>query len=117
MASAPGIMSNNEIVYTPNWLKGFMISAEWQYLSPYYFDPQNTFKYEDKGFLGLKGQSLLNLRAMYEIKGFEVFASLINATNELFVVSFNTSRKEYSPGYPRTFGFGAQYTFKPKQYR
>lgn len=112
MENAPKLMMNTEIVYTPSWLDGFLVSAEWQLLSPYYFDAGNTKKYEDKGFMGVKGQSTLNLRAQYEYKGFEFFVSLINATNELFPTGYSTSRKDYNPGQVRTFGFGVQYTLK-----
>lgn len=114
MENSPKLIMNNEITYKPNWLKGFLFSAEWQILSPYYFDAQNTKLYEDKGFLGVKGQSTLNLRVQYEYKGFEFFASLINATNELFPTGYNFSRKDYNPGQIRTLGFGVQYTLRRK---
>ncbi|MDO4763009.1 MAG: TonB-dependent receptor [Flavobacteriaceae bacterium] len=112
MENAPKLMMNNEIIYTPHWFEGFLISAEWQWLSPYYFDAENTKLYEDKGFLGVKGQSTLNLRAQYSFKNIEMFLSLINATNELFPTGYSTSRKDYNPGQIRTLGFGVQYKFK-----
>jgi iron complex outermembrane receptor protein len=73
-------------------------------------------KYDDKGFLGMRGVSYLNLRTGYQWKGVEIFSSILNLTDELFAHSAVrgnaiTDRTTYTPAAPRTFVLGLQYTF------
>jgi outer membrane receptor protein involved in Fe transport len=119
MPSSPRLTSNAEVIYTPKWLGGLRLSAEWQYLSPWFINQINTFRYEDKGFLGFRGMSVLNARINYTWKGLELFASVLNATNELYAVSLGrgngvNDRTNFQPGAPRTIGFGVQYNFTGK---
>lgn len=116
MPQSPSWIANSEVTYKPGYIKGFRISLEWQRLSSWYQDEVNRVKYDDKGFLGLKGVSYLNARAGYEWRGLEVFTNLMNATNELYAHAATrgnsaTSRTSYTPAAPRTFVFGIQYTF------
>lgn len=74
---------------------------------------------EDRGFLGQKGLSLLNVRVGYTIKGVELFVNALNLTNELYTTSASrgnavSDRTRFSPGAPRTVGFGMQYNFVGK---
>jgi iron complex outermembrane recepter protein len=120
MPSSPEWITNTEITYKPNFAKGLRVAAEWQYLSSWFQNQINTVKYENKGFLGAKGVSLLNVRAGYNFKCFEVFVNVLNATDELYANSASrgnnaTDRSTYNPGQPRTFVMGIQYNFIGKK--
>ncbi|OHX64427.1 TonB-dependent receptor [Flammeovirga pacifica] len=104
MANAPNWISNMEITYKPNFLKGFRTSLELQTVSQYYMDNQNTKKYE--------GYHLLNLRFGYQIKGFETWVNIMNITDELYATRVSKSAwgENYNLGAPRTFQIGLGYT-------
>ncbi len=117
MVAAPDWISNAELTYRPNWLKGFRISAEWQYISTYYENEANTAEYNDKTLFGLKGASYMNIRAGYTFKGLEFFANAMNVTNELYAtnVSRGNFGATFTPAAPRLFSFGVQYNFSGKE--
>lgn len=120
MPQSPRWIANSEITYKPRYVKGFRISLEWQRIGSWYQDQINRVKYEDKGFLGLKGASYLNLRAGYQWKGLEFFSNVLNLTNELYANSATrgntvTDRTVFTPAAPRTFVFGVQFTFTGKK--
>lgn len=119
MPNSPRRIVNTELIYQPKWVKGLRLSGEWQRLTSYYLDQINVFKFEDKGFLGQKGISLLNVRVGYTIKGVELFVNALNLTDELYTSSasrgnLNNDRTRFSPGAPCTIGFGMQYNFVGK---
>lgn len=106
MNGAPHVITNTEVTFKPAFIKGFRIGAEWQHISKYYMDPQNTKMY--------KGYDLLNLRTGYAWKSFECW---INCRNVADVIYATTAEKtaystSYYPGQKRTFDFGIAYTFK-----
>ncbi|RRB04543.1 TonB-dependent receptor [Larkinella rosea] len=116
MPQAPRWVANTELTYKPRWAKGFRISAEWQRISSWYQNQVNTVSYNDRGAFGGRGISVVNLRAGYALKRFEVFANLMNATNELYATSATrgnnaTDRTTYTPAAPRTLVGGIQYNF------
>jgi outer membrane receptor protein involved in Fe transport len=120
MPQAPRWIANSEITYKPDYFKGFRISFEWQRIGSWYQDQVNKVKYDDKGFLGFKGVSYLNMRAGYQWRRFEVFSNVMNLTNELYANSAIrgngiSDRTSYTPAAPRTFVFGVQYTFAGKK--
>lgn len=120
MPSSPAFIANSEITYRPKWVKGFRIAAEWQRMSEWYQNQINTVKYDDKGFLGARGISLLNLRSGYEWKGVEFFVNVYNVTNELYANTATRGnnprdRSTFNPGAPRIFNFGFQYSFTAKK--
>ncbi|MBT1698419.1 TonB-dependent receptor, partial [Fulvivirgaceae bacterium PWU4] len=119
MPSAPSWIANSEVVYKPEFIKGFRIGVEWQRMSSWYQNQVNTVKYEDKGVLGMKGISVLNFRTGYKWKGAEVFMNVMNLTDELYAFSATrgnnaTDRATYTSAPPRTFVFGIQYNFTGK---
>lgn len=119
MPQSPRWIANSEFTYKPNYLKGFRISLEWQRISRWYQNQVNNVKYEDKGFLGLRGVSYLNLRAGYERKGFEIFANIMNLTDELYANAASrgnssSDRTSFTPAAPRTVVVGVEYTFRGK---
>ncbi|AQG80196.1 TonB-dependent receptor [Spirosoma montaniterrae] len=116
MPSSPNWLGNTEVIYKPGWAKGLRLSAEWQRIGWWYVDQVNRYRYDDRGFLGGRGVSLLNLRAGYVWRGAEVFVNVLNATNELYANSASrgnnaTDRTQYNPGQPRTAMLGLMYTF------
>lgn len=119
MPSSPAFIANTEINYYPAWLKGFRIAAEWQRMSEWYQNQVNTVKYNDKGFLGARGISLLNLRTGYTFKGIELFVNIYNVTDELYANTASrgnnaNDKSSFNPGAPRIFNFGIQYSFTAK---
>jgi outer membrane receptor protein involved in Fe transport len=116
MPQSPGWIANGEVTYKPNYFKGLRISLEWQRIASWYQNQVNTVKYDDKGFLGLRGVNYLNLRCAYVIKGFEIFTNITNLTDELYANSATRGnspgdRTTFTPAAPRTFVLGMQYTF------
>jgi iron complex outermembrane recepter protein len=120
MPQSPRWIANSELTYAPRYLKGLRASIEWQRIGAWYQDQLNRVKYDDAGFLGMKGVSYLNFRTGYTYKGFEVFVNVMNLTNELYANSAsrgNSSgdRSTYTPAAPRTFVTGMQYNFSAKR--
>jgi iron complex outermembrane receptor protein len=119
MPQAPRWIANSEITYKPHYAKGFRIALEWQRIGSWYQDQVSRVKYDDKGFLGLRGASYLNFRTGYQLKGFEIFSNITNLTNELYANTATrgngvSDRTTFTPAPPRTFVFGVQYTFTGK---
>ncbi|MGM9507921.1 TonB-dependent receptor [Larkinella sp. GY13] len=116
MPQAPRWVANTELTYKPRWAKGLRMSAEWQRISSWYQNQINTVSYDDRGAFGGRGVSVINLRAGYAFRRFEVFANLMNATDELYATSATrgnnaTDRTTYTPAAPRTLVGGIQYNF------
>ncbi|GAB3249097.1 TonB-dependent receptor [Larkinella harenae] len=116
MPQAPRWIANTELTYKPRWAKGLRMSAEWQRIGSWYQNQINTVSYNDRGAFGGRGVSVINLRAGYPFRRFEVFANLMNATNELYATSATrgnnpTDRTTYTPAAPRTLAGGIQYNF------
>jgi outer membrane receptor protein involved in Fe transport len=119
MPQAPRWIANAEVTYKPEFMHGFRVSLEWQRISSWYQNQVNTVKYDDPGFLGMKGISYLNLRMGYQWKAVEVFTNIMNVTNELYANAATrgnsaTDRTTFTPAAPRSFVFGIQYTFQKK---
>ena len=120
MPQSPRFIANSEVTYRPSWAKGFRIAAEWQRMSEWYQNQINTVTYNNKGFLGARGISLLNMRTGYEWKGVELFVNVYNVTNELYANTATrgnnpADRSFFNPGAPRIFNFGVQYSFTAKK--
>ncbi|MGA0557357.1 TonB-dependent receptor [Larkinella sp. VNQ87] len=116
MPQAPRWVANTELTYKPRWVKGLRLSAEWQRVSAWYQNQINTVSYRDRGAFGGRGISVVNLRGGYTFRRFEVFANLLNATDELYATAATrgnnpTDRTTYTPAAPRTLVGGIQYNF------
>ena len=105
MAQAPSFIANSEITYKPKFINGFRIAFEWQHIDGYYMDAANTKEYT--------GYDLLNVRAGYSVKGFEVWANMLNATNQKYATRASASSwgTTYTPGDPINLTIGLAYTF------
>jgi outer membrane receptor protein involved in Fe transport len=108
MQGAPHWVTNANIDYKPNYLKGFRIGLEWQHVSDYFTDIKNENTYD--------GYDTFNLRMGYNKKGFGLFLNIMNLTDELYSTRVNTAwgRTDYTPGMPQTFLFGINYKFGKK---
>jgi outer membrane receptor protein involved in Fe transport len=120
MPNSPRLIANTEVIYQPKWAKSLRLSAEWQRLSPWFLNQINTVRFQDEGFLGFKGISVLNMRVGYTFKNVDLFINVLNATNELYVASASrgnnpTDRTNFSPAAPRSICWGLQYNFVGKQ--
>lgn len=105
MNGAPHRIINSEVSYSPAFLAGLTASVEWQYLSGYYMDPENTLRYP--------GYQVFNIRVRYERKAFEVWANLLNAGNKVYATSAEKTAYStaYRPGALRTLYLGVSYHF------
>ena len=108
MPQAPRWIANAQITYTPAYLQGLRVSVEWQHIDEYYTDQLNTKTYD--------GHDLIHVRLGYEWKAFEVWANVINATNELYSTVARSNRwgDSFSLGRPRNFNVGLAYKFIKK---
>lgn len=119
MPAAPSWIANAEVMFKPAWIRGFRAGMEWQRMSSWYENQVNTFRYDDRGFLGMKGVSVLNFRTGYAWRGAEVFLNVMNVTDELYAYhvtrgNADGDRATYTPAPPRAFVFGVQYKFLGK---
>lgn len=106
MDRAPTFVANAEVAARLQFVPGLRIAAEIQRVSGYWMDPENTTWYD--------GHTVLNARARYAgplLRGLEVWASLLNVTDELYATTAAVSfgRKQYSPGLPRSITLGLGY--------
>ncbi len=101
MPSAPEWVTNAGIDY--NFLKQFRVGLEWQHVSDYFTDDQNTNTYE--------GYDSFNARLGYDNKNFGIWLNVMNFTDELYATRANTAygRTTYTPGNPRTFVVGLKF--------
>lgn len=106
MGQAPSWIANSEISYKPSFLPKFRASLEWQHIDGYYMDNANSASY--------KGYDIFNFRMGYEFKGIEVWANLMNLSNELYATVARRSRwgDSYSVGEPRAINIGLAYNFQ-----
>jgi len=113
--AAPRWLVNAELGYKP--AKDWRVSAEVQHMGSYYMDNANTVRYP--------GHELLNLRAQTKVGAWDVWASIMNATDAHYAETASSSFKgsgtynpntqdTYTPGAPRTFLLGARYHFGAK---
>lgn len=103
-AEAPNTTANGRLIYTPDYLHGLSVMAEWQYVGSYWMDDENTQKYN--------GYSIGNLKADYKYnENISVFGKVTNITDKAYATSatyrYNTTN--YTPGDPRQFYAGLEY--------
>ncbi|MBT3301295.1 MAG: TonB-dependent receptor [Bacteroidetes bacterium] len=119
MSIAPHFIANSSLTYKPlkNKLKGLWISAEWQYISEYYMNEDNSEKYG--------GYNFGNARLGYTFKSASIWFNVLNVTDELFAARASKSYygnptnpiivRSYSPGIHRTLELGISYNFTGKK--
>ncbi|HEY0356859.1 MAG TPA: TonB-dependent receptor, partial [Flavisolibacter sp.] len=103
MNGAPRWIHNAEIWYKPAFAKGLRLGVEWQKVGPYFMDPKNTARYN--------GYNLLNIRAGYRYKAFDIWMNVLNAANSYY--SNLSTKTAYGQSYqlaePRSFNLGLSY--------
>lgn len=108
LAGGPRFIANAEATWKPVFVRGLRLGAEWQHIGSYYMDNANTKKYN--------GYDLLNLRAGYTIRQFEIWVNALNATDVYYstYASRSGNTLSYNPGDPREFTIGVAYKFLSK---
>jgi iron complex outermembrane recepter protein len=105
MSNAPNWIYNSEVWYRPYFVKGMRLGVELQHVGSYYVDPQNTARYD--------GYDVLNVRAGYQLKAFEIWLNVLNATDNYY--SYITSKSSFGYSYqlaePRNFNVGVSFDF------
>lgn len=104
MASAPRSTANTRLFYSP--VAGLSLMGEWQYVGSYWMDNENTKKYN--------GYSIGNLKAEYKIQeNISVFGKVNNITDKRYATraTYEYGSNNYTPGDPRQFFAGLQYTW------
>ena len=113
MSDAPPFIANAEIMYKPSFIKGLRISAEWQHQSRYFMDDLDLSTY--------KGFDVLNLRTGYQLKAFEVWVNVLNASNLYYsalssknATTSGSAAYSYNLGDPRELTIGFAWHFGNK---
>lgn len=106
MASAPRTIANTRLFYTPESLKTLVLMGEWQYTGKYWMDEANTREYN--------GYSLGNVKSEYKIKNnISVFGKVNNIMDKRYATraTYEYGSNNYTPGDPRQFFAGLEYTW------
>ena len=103
MAGGPHFIANAEIMYKPRYIKGLRIGAEWQHQGRYWMDNANAARYP--------GFDVINIRAGYRVKQFEVWVNTLNAFNHYYaaLASKSTYGYTYNLGDPREITVGVSF--------
>ena len=107
MASAPRVIANTRLTYSPGFMNGGKLGMELVSLGRYWLDDPNTQTYN--------GHDLLNLSASYKIdRELECFARINNLTDKRFAESaaLSGTNQVFAPGLPRTVYVGLQNIWK-----
>ncbi len=103
METAPRVIANIRLSYSPGYMNGGRIQLEWFKLGSYWLDAANTGKYG--------GHDLVNLRANYPFgKGMELFGSISNLFDKHYAETADGSgaAPTYTSGLPRSAILGLQ---------
>ncbi|WP_310446714.1 TonB-dependent receptor [Thiobacillus sp.] len=103
METAPRMIANTRLTYTPGYMNGGRIQLEWFKLGSYWLDAANTGKYG--------GHDLVNLRANYPFgKGMELFGSISNLFDKHYAETADGTgaAPTYTSGLPRSAILGLQ---------
>lgn len=105
MAGGPHFIANAEAMYKPRFVKGLRLGAEWQHQGRYWMNSANTASYP--------GFDVVNIRAGYQIRQFEVWVNALNAFNQYYAViaSKSTYGYTYNLGDPREITLGVRVHF------
>lgn len=104
--SAPRMLSNVSLDWTPGLLNGGKLQLEWFHMGSYRMDQANTpgQKYD--------GHDLFSLRGNYYVTpGWELYGRVMNLTDRRYAeaAAYTASGREFAPGMPRTAYVGLIY--------
>lgn len=103
METAPRMIANTRLSYSPGYMNGGRIQLEWFKLGSYWLDAANTGKYG--------GHNLVNLRANYPFgEGMELFGSISNLFDKHYAETADGTgaAPTYTSGLPRSAILGLQ---------
>lgn len=103
MESAPRVIANTRLTYSPGYMNGGRVQLEWFRLGSYWLDAANTGKYS--------GHNLFNLRTNYPFsKSLEIYGNINNLFDKRYVETAGGTgaAPTYSSGLPRTVFVGLQ---------
>jgi outer membrane receptor protein involved in Fe transport len=106
-AAAPNNLVNLRLIFSPENVKGLKAVVELEHVGEYWLDNQNTETYS--------GYTIGHLKADYQIsKQLKVNAKINNFTNKIYAESASLSygKEKYTPGSPRQFFAGLEYSFQ-----
>jgi iron complex outermembrane receptor protein len=101
---APNTLANVRLIYSPKSLTGLTAMLEWEHVSSYWLDNENTGRYA--------GHDLGNIKLRYQFNDqVNVFARVMNITDEIYAesASVNFGSERYTPGAPRQAFVGLEY--------
>ncbi|AZC02597.1 tonB dependent receptor family protein [Acinetobacter sp. 1130196] len=103
MPSAPKTFGTLEYQIKP--IPELLLSAEGVYVGSYWINDANTQKYD--------GHTVLNLRANYRKKAYEIYGQILNVADTHYAesTSFSNNEVSYTPAAPRTYLIGLRYHF------
>lgn len=103
MPSAPKTFGTLEYQIKP--IPELLLSAEGVYVGSYWINDANTQKYD--------GHMVLNLRANYRKKAYEIYGQILNVADTHYAesTSFSNNEVSYTPAAPRTYLIGLRYHF------
>ncbi|MFV5360242.1 TonB-dependent receptor [Acinetobacter oleivorans] len=103
MPSAPKTFGTLEYQIKP--IPELLLSAEGVYVGSYWINDANTQKYD--------GHTVLNLRANYRKKAYEVYGQILNVADTHYAesTSFSNNEVSYTPAAPHTYLLGLRYHF------
>ncbi len=116
-STAPSLLGMSNITYKPNFIKNFAITAEHELVGSYNTSFENQVKNADdtRSTATYDGHNIINLRASYQYKSFEIWTHALNIFDDLYAAraSYNQYRKEnsYTIGNPRAFHAGIKFNF------
>jgi len=106
-AAAPNDLANLRFIFSPKNVKGLQAIVELEHIGKYWLDNQNTKTYD--------GYNVGHMKLHYQItKQLKVNAKINNFTNEIYAESASLSygKEKYTPGAPRQFFAGLEYSFQ-----
>jgi iron complex outermembrane receptor protein len=105
-AAAPNDLVNLKFILSPKNAKAFKAIIELEHIGEYWLDNQNTEIYS--------GYTVGHLKTHYQInKQLQINAKINNITNKNYAESASLSygKEKYTPGAPRQFFAGLEYSF------
>jgi len=106
-AAAPNDIANLRFFYKPASVQGLTTAFEVEHVGEYWLDDNNTRTYD--------GYTISHLKANYQVnKRLLLTAKINNIEDEVYAenASFSFGREKYTPGAPRQFFAGLEYSFE-----
>lgn len=106
-AAAPNTTANLRLTYKPRAISGLTTMLEVEHVGEYWLDDANTASYD--------GYTLGHLKATYKAsKRLNLSAKINNISDKIYAesASYSYGNEKYTPGAPRQFFAGLEYSFE-----